>query len=108
MGRRMRAIAIGGIGILIGLTANALVSTAALSLLAEPDGARIRPMGQAAALIQGALFGTCGSVISLVAVRQEATRLAGIAGLVLGLTPFPLGLVLLRYVVQLRHLELLP
>jgi cbb3-type cytochrome oxidase subunit 1 len=108
MGRRMRAQAIGVVGLLIGLIANLLVTAPALSLLSEPVGARVRPMGEAAALFQAALLGAFGSVISFVAVRRQGTRWSGVAGLILGLTPLPLGVVLLRYVIQLRHLVDLP
>jgi hypothetical protein len=108
MGRRRRAVTIGVLGILIGLMANGLVAEVTLSLLAQPVGARIRPMGQAAALFYSALVGLCGGAVSLVAVREPGTRWAGVVGLFLGLSPLPLGVVLLRYVQGIRHLVFLP
>jgi hypothetical protein len=107
MGRRTRAMTIGILGILIGLGANVLTANAVLSLLAEPVGARIR-MVLGPTLVYGALLGVCGGAVSLVAVRQEGTRWAGVTGLVLGLSPFPLSLFLFRYVQGLKHLVFLP
>ena len=52
-GRRVRALTIGVAGILIGLMANVLTANAELTLLAEPVGARIRPMVQTAAPFAG-------------------------------------------------------
>jgi hypothetical protein len=43
-----------------------------------------------------------------VAVREPGTRWAGVVGLFLGLSPLPLGVVLLRYVQGIRHLVFLP
>ncbi len=99
---------IGIAGVLIGFAANAIAANAALSLLGEPAGARIRPMGEALMILNGALVGFCGAVVSFLAVRQEGTRWAGVVGLVLGLSPFPLGSFLMRYVQELRHLNFLP
>jgi hypothetical protein len=108
MGRRRRVITIGLVGVLIGLVANAITASAALSLFDEPVGARIRPMGQALMFFCGALVGLCGAVVSFQAVRQDGSRWAGAIGLVLGLSPFPLGSFLIRYVQELRHLDFLP
>jgi hypothetical protein len=44
---------------------------------------------------------------AFVAAREKATRWIGV-GPVLGLTPLPLGLVLMRYVIQLRQFNVLP
>ena len=96
------------LGVVIGLMANMLTTTAVLTLLAEPVGARIRPMGLVNAPCAGALFGLCGGTVSLMAAREPETRWAGVAGLVLGVLPFPLGLVLLRYVLEIKQLVLLP
>jgi hypothetical protein len=108
MGRRGRAITIGILGILIGAMAHTLTVNVALSLLAQPFGARIRIMGEATVPIYAALIGVCGGAVSLMAVRQAGTRGLGIIGLVPNLLPFPLGVILIRYVVQLRHLVDLP
>ena len=107
-GRQVRALTIGVVGILIGLMANVLTANAELTLLAEPVGAQIRPMVQMAAPFAGGALGLCGAAVALVAVREEGTRWLGVAGLILGLSPFPLGLILFLYALRHRHLVLLP
>ena len=47
MRERRPSDAFGIVVVVIGLVANLITAYAALSLLAEPDGARIRPMGEA-------------------------------------------------------------
>ena len=106
--RRMRAMAIGALGILTGIGANTLVASAALSLLAEPVGASIRAMPQALALAQGTLVGLCGGVVAFLAVREKRTRWAGIIGLILAVSPLPLGVTLSMWVLKTRHLIILP
>lgn len=108
MGRRVRAITVAVLGLVIGLMANVVAAGAALSLLAEPEGARVRPMAEAAAVFCGAALGLLGGVLSLASVGQKGTRLAGLAGLILALSPLPLGLLLIRFVSGLRHLVFLP
>jgi hypothetical protein len=108
MGERRPSQAFGIVGLIIGLMANSVTAYAALSLLAEPDGARIRPMGEAVMFFFGALIGLCGAVFSFQAVRQEGTRWAGVIGLIMGLSSFPLGFFLTKYVIGLRHLVFLP
>ena len=77
MGQRGPSEAFGIVGVVIGLVANSINAYAALSLLAEPDGAQIRPMGEAAMLFFGALIGLCGAVFAFQAVRQQGARLGG-------------------------------
>lgn len=99
---------IGGVSILIGLAANAFASNVAFSLLAEPDGARIRPFGEIGTILFATLLGVCGIALASVPVREKSTRWIGGVGLILGLTPLPLGIVMMRIVIQLRHLTILP
>jgi uncharacterized transporter YbjL len=95
-------------GLLGGLLANAISANSVLSLLDEPIGARIRPMGQAFMMFVGAFVGLCSGASSIDAIRQKGTRWVGLTGLFLGLSPLPLGILFTRYVTQLRHLEFLP
>jgi hypothetical protein len=106
--RRRRALAIGVMGILLGLVANGLTVSAALSLLAEPLGARLRPMAQEVTLMYGALVGLCGGVVAFLAVREEGTRWEGIVGLILAVSPLPLGVAFSMWFERVRQLVILP
>ena len=99
---------VGGVSILIGVAANVFASNVAFSLLAEPDGARIRPFGEIGTILFATLLGVCGIALASVPAREQSTRWIGVVGLVLGSTPLPLGVVLMRIVIQLRHFTLLP
>ena len=59
MRERRPSDAFGIVGVVIGLVANLITAYAALSLLAEPDGARIRPMGEAFMVF----FGTADGIV---------------------------------------------
>ena len=99
---------IGVVSILIGLMANAFAASVASSHLAEPVGASIRPMTDPAVILFATLLGACGAALASIPARERPTRWIGVAGLALGLAPLPLGLVLVRIVIRLRHLTLLP
>jgi hypothetical protein len=53
MRERRSSTALRIVGILVGITANVITNNAALSLVAEPVDARIRPMGPALMLFAG-------------------------------------------------------
>jgi hypothetical protein len=108
MSSRRREILIGVVGILIAMWANAIPATAALFLLNYPDGDRIRPMGEASSVFAGGLLGLISAAVAFIAVRQPGTRWLGAIGLVLSLTPFPLGVIILRHVIELKHFVILP
>jgi hypothetical protein len=88
--------------------ANAFAANIADSLLAQPDGARIRPMAEALALVFAACLGICGAALAVVPLRENSTRRIGLVGLILGLTPFPMGVALMKAAIRARHLILLP
>src|SRR5262245_39489303 len=108
MGKRRRRPKVAILGILIGLGANLLTANATLSLLTLPVGSRIRPMGEGVTLLIGACVGVLGSALSFVAIRHEGTRWSGVAGIVVGLSPLPLGMILMECVIRLRQLVILP
>jgi hypothetical protein len=98
-------------GFAIATIANGIVVWSALSLLSEPSGSEIRPMGEVANifLMTGiAIFIAIPlSVFGMMRVKTWH-RWVGIISILLGLATFPLGMFLFSWIIAANHLILKP